>query len=90
MKYFAALLKMKDLQKNTDYHDQHIAFLQQRECEGKIYARGRFADNKGGMAIYMAPSYEEAMKIAENDPYVQSGARTLELYEWDMKVVAGK
>jgi len=90
MKYFAALLKMKDLQKNTDFHDQHIAFLQQKESEGKIFARGRFADSKGGMAIYMAASYEEALTIAENDPYVKSGARSLELYEWDMKVVSSK
>jgi len=34
----------------------------------------------------MAESLDEAKKLAESDPYVSSGARVLELYEWDMKV----
>ncbi|MEJ2171037.1 MAG: YciI family protein [Desulfobacterales bacterium] len=55
-----------------------------------MFARGRFADGKGGLVIYMAPSLEEATRIAESDPYIASGARTLEVYEWDMKVAAGK
>jgi uncharacterized protein YciI len=38
----------------------------------------------------MAESMEEARKIAESDPYVALGARTLELYEWDMQVVSGQ
>ena len=86
MKYFAAFLKMKDLEKNTNYRQQHIDFLQQNEKEGNIYARGRFADSKGGLIIYAAPSLDEAMKLAESDPYVASGARALEVFEWDMKV----
>jgi hypothetical protein len=28
------------------------------------------------------------MKLAESDPYVVSGARFLELHEWDMKVAS--
>lgn len=86
MKYFAAFLKMNDLEKNAEYRPQHIDFLLKNEREGNIFARGRFADNKGGLIIYMAPSLEEAMKIAESDPYITSGARTLEVFEWDMKV----
>jgi uncharacterized protein YciI len=90
MKYFAAILKMKDLEKNQQYHQRHIDFLLQKEKEGRIFARGRFAEGKGGLAIYMAESMEEARKIAESDPYVALGARTLELYEWDMQVVSGQ
>ena len=90
MKYFAALLKMKDLQKNTDYRQQHVDFLVQKEQEGKIFARGRFTEGDGGLVIYIASSYEEADRIAKSDPYVISGARFLELYEWDMKVASNK
>lgn len=86
MKYFAAFLKMKDLEKNANYRQQHIDFLQKNEREGNIFARGRFADGKGGLVIYMAVSLEDAVKIAESDPYIASGARTLEVFEWDMKV----
>lgn len=87
MKYFAAFLKMKDPEKNQQYRPQHVDFLQQKEQEGKIFARGRFTGGEGGLAIYMAESLEEARSIAQSDPYVVLGARTLELYEWDMKVV---
>jgi uncharacterized protein YciI len=86
MKYFAALLKMKDVEKNATYRPQHMDFLVQNEKEGKIFARGRFNDNSGGMVVYIESSFEEAEKIAMSDPLVTSGARTLELHEWDMKV----
>ncbi len=86
MKYFAAILKMEDLEKVEDYRPQHIEFLQQNEGEGKIFARGRFADSKGGLVVYMAMSLEEAMKIAESDPYIVHGAAAIEVFEWNMKV----
>jgi uncharacterized protein len=86
MKYFAAFLRMKDIEKNATYRPQHMDFLTENEKEGKIFARGRFSDNSGGMVIYIASSFEEAEKIAKNDPLVASGARTLDLHEWEMKV----
>jgi uncharacterized protein YciI len=61
-------------------------FLVQKEKEGKIFARGRFVDGEGGLVVYIADSLEEAMDIAESDPLVTSGARTLDLHEWDMKL----
>lgn len=85
MKYYAAFLKMNDPEKNRRYSAEHKDFLLQKEGEGKIFARGRFTDG-GGLVIYMAESMDEARSIAESDPYVVTGARVLELYEWDMKV----
>jgi uncharacterized protein len=86
MKYYAALLNMKDREKNTNHRQQHVDFLIQMEKEGKIFARGRFTDDSGGLVVYIADSLEKAREIAGSDPYVASGARTLELHEWDMKV----
>jgi uncharacterized protein YciI len=86
MKYFAAFLRMKDLEKNVSYRQQHLDYLHQRRKEGRIFASGRFAGNEGGLVIYTAESFDEAKKIAESDPFVLSGARALELYEWEMKV----
>lgn len=86
MKYFAAILKMKDLEKNASFRPQHVAFLTEKEKEGKIFARGRFTDDSGGLVVYVADSMEEAARIAAQDPYVASGARMLELHEWDMKL----
>ena len=86
MKYFAAFLKMKDVEKNQSYRQQHVDFLTRQEKEGAIFARGRFTEGEGGLVIYIAGSIDAARKIAESDPYVSLGARTLELFEWDMKV----
>ena len=88
MKYFAAFLKMKDLEKNKTYHQQHVDFLTENEKAGKIFARGKFMDGEGGLVIYMAASREEATRLAASDPYVAFGARMLEIFEWDMKVTA--
>jgi len=85
MKYFAALLTMHDPAKSQDLRPQHIEFLDRMGSEGKIFARGRFADGAGGLVVYQADSLEAARKIAEDDPYVKSGARTLEIHEWEMK-----
>jgi uncharacterized protein YciI len=86
MKYFAAFLKMKDLEKNVSFRQQHLDFLTKKDKEKKVYARGRFTDNAGGLVIYVADSLEEAEKIAASDPYVTSGARILELHEWDVTI----
>ena len=86
MKYFAAFLKMLDVEKNTKFRQQHIDFLTQNEKDGNIFARGRFTGGEGGLVIYMAESFEEAARLAKSDPYVASGARGLDLYEWDMKL----
>jgi len=85
MKYFAAFLTMRDLAKCQDLRPEHMEFLGQMEAEGKIFARGRFSDGAGGLVIYQTESLEQAVKIAESDPYVRSGARSLELHEWEMK-----
>jgi uncharacterized protein YciI len=86
MKYFAAFLRMKDLEKNVSCRQQHLDYLLQKKNEGRIFASGRFTGNDGGLVIYTADSFDEAKKLAEGDPFVVSGARVLELYEWDMKV----
>jgi uncharacterized protein YciI len=86
MKYFAAILAMKDPQKNQELRPAHLEFLDRMAQEGKIYARGRFADGAGGLVVYMAESLDDARQTASGDPYVMKGARSLELHEWDMKV----
>jgi uncharacterized protein len=87
MKFFAALLPVRDLEKSQEFRPAHVEFLDQKSKEGKILARGRFVDGAGGLIIYKADSLEDAKKIAASDPYVVNGARSLELHEWDMKLI---
>ena len=86
MKYYAAFVRMLDPAKSQDWRPKHLEFLEQSEQKGLIFARGRFTDGTGGLVIYKAESLEEARKLAESDPYVKSGARSLELHEWDLKM----
>jgi len=82
MKYFAAILRVLDHEKNVTLRPRHLAFLEQHHSQGRIYARGPFADGSGGLVIYLAESLESATTLAESDPYVSHGARRLELHEW--------
>jgi uncharacterized protein YciI len=84
MRYFAAFLRMKDKSKNAAVRPQHIAFLEDQESKGRIFARGRFLDDAGGLVIYQADSLEEASKIVGQDPYVLQGVREPEIHEWEM------
>ncbi len=88
MKFFAALLPLKDPEKSQRLRPQHLEFLTRMEQEGKIFARGRFLDGSGGLVIYKAGTLEEAGRIARSDPYVTSGARGLELHEWELTTPA--
>ncbi len=85
MKYFAAFLPMLDEEKSRAVRPRHLAFLEEQDARGKIFARGPFTDGSGGLVIYNASSLEEAQEIAASDPYVTEGARRLELQEWAMR-----
>jgi uncharacterized protein YciI len=82
MAYYAALLHMLDLEKNKELRPLHVEYLEKLEEEGKVFARGPFGDDSGGLVVYMADSYEEALTLAENDPHVINKVRRLELKEW--------
>lgn len=84
MRYFAAFLRMKDKSKNAAVRPQHLAFLEDQESKGRIFARGRFLDDAGGLVVYQADSLEEAQKIAGQDPYLLQGVRELDIHEWEM------
>lgn len=85
MKYFAAIQSVLDADKIAATKPAHLEFLERMVAEGRLYLRGRFPDGSGGLSIYRAETLDEARALAERDPYVQSGARRLDLHEWDMK-----
>lgn len=79
---YAAILETIDPKKDAEILDVHKAYLQKYIDEGKIFAKGPFTDHSGGLVIYKVDSYEEAKKLAENDPAVLEKSRTLTLKEW--------
>jgi uncharacterized protein YciI len=81
MKYVAKLT-IVDAKKNAAVRPQHLKYLNQLYLQGNVVMAGPFADRSGGLVIYEAENMEEARRLAENDPVIVSGARTLELHEW--------
>ncbi|MFS0562922.1 YciI family protein [Terribacillus sp. 179-K 1B1 HS] len=82
MKYFAAFLKMEKPELNQQYRQAHLDFLADLDEKGYIFARGPFTDGAGGLVIYQAEDETKAKQVAEQDPYLINGVRSLELHEW--------
>ena len=82
MIFYVALLEMLDKEKDEQILEIHKAYLQEHIKNGNIYGKGPFTDHSGGMVIYKAASFEEAMELATNDPAVLQGTRKLTLKEW--------
>jgi uncharacterized protein YciI len=62
----------------------HVQHLQELERGGQLVMCGPFHDAPGGMVIIRAGSREEAINIAERDPYVISDIRSYELRTWSL------
>ncbi len=84
MAYYAAILNMLDPERNQTLRPQHLAYLKKGLEAGTIDSVGAFADGSGGMVIYIAETYEQALEMAKNDPYVVEKVRELDLREWRM------
>ncbi|KAB2330444.1 hypothetical protein F7731_19925 [Cytobacillus depressus] len=84
MKYFAAFLPMLNEERSQLYRPQHLEFLDKMSADGKVFARGRFADGAGGLVIYVAETLEDAKAMAKKDPYIVHNARGLEIHQWEM------
>ncbi|MEF3310675.1 YciI family protein [Paenibacillus sp. GYB004] len=81
--HYVALLTIIDQELNAKVRPAHLDYLDRLYKENKVVMAGPFTDKKGGMVIYRADSPEEARALAEADPVVAEGARTLELREWN-------
>lgn len=80
---YVALLTIIDEEINTKIRPAHLKYIDELFKLGKVVMAGPFTDKEGGMVIYRADSYEEAKKLAKEDPVVIEKARTLELREWN-------
>jgi uncharacterized protein YciI len=80
---YVAMLPIIDQDLNAKVRPAHLAYINQLYLQGKVVMAGPFTDKRGGMVIYKAESWEEAKQLAEADPAITEGARTLELREWN-------
>lgn len=88
MNYYAVISKMEDAEKNKKFREAHLDYLEKLGKEGKIFAKGRFTDETGGLVIYQAESIDEVKAYVDKDPFIVEGARSYEVHEWAMKRIA--
>ncbi|MGG1664409.1 YciI family protein [Brevibacillus sp. NRS-1366] len=79
---YAAFLSIIDQDLNAKVRPAHLEYVNELYKQGKVFMAGPFTDKTAGLVIYKAESLEEARKLAEADPVIVEGARTLELREW--------
>lgn len=82
MAYFVAILETIDKKKDAEILEVHKAYLQKNIELGKIFAKGPFTDHTGGLIIYKADTYEEALEVAKNDPVILNKTRKMIFKEW--------
>lgn len=85
MTYFAVLLPMKDEKKSKEFRQEHLDFLEKMRAENRVFLFGRLVDGAGGLIIYQGDNRKEIETLAQQDPYVTTGARGFEIHEWDVQ-----
>src|SRR2546430_5389967 len=67
--------------------DEHLAWLLKLEADGVVFLSGPLVSGPGtgpgsGVTVLRAGSAEEARAIAQADPFVVAGLRTVEVFGW--------
>lgn len=66
---------------------EHLVYVESVGCERYLIGGG-FSNTDGGMILFEAEDYEEARKIAQNDPLMERGLYRYELFAWDLVVLS--
>ena len=69
--------------------DEHFAWMKAQHDAGAIVMSGPSPDLKYGMYLIRAATRGEAERIAASDPYTVAGDSRFELFEWDIRQIAG-
>lgn len=59
---------------------EHVEFLKWLKLENRLILCGPFSDYPGGVVVFHALDKEEALKIAQDDPYIKVGYKSFELH----------
>lgn len=65
--------------------DDHYRFLDKLRAKGLLELAGPFSDKSGGAYLLRVSSFEEAQKIAMQDPVHTSQSSVVTVYEWNAK-----
>ncbi|NER00700.1 MAG: hypothetical protein F6K30_29070 [Cyanothece sp. SIO2G6] len=68
------------------YIPAHKAYVQTLIEQGREAKTGYWAEKGGGMLLFKAKNLQEATEIVAQDPLIQFGCVSYELYEWRIVV----
>lgn len=63
---------------------EHVQHLKQLKKEERLVLCGPFTDHPGGMVVFHATSKEEALVIANQDPFIRDQYKSFDLYTLDV------
>jgi uncharacterized protein YciI len=64
---------------------EHYQFLDDLRDQELVEQAGPFTDKTGGAYVLRANSFDEARRLAEQDPLYLKQCSTIDLHEWDAK-----
>jgi uncharacterized protein len=83
-KYIILLSKVANTKDTETLIRDHVSFLRKLQDQNQLILCGPFSDYSGGMIIINAKSKNEAIAIAESDPFVSAGNRSYEVRTWNI------
>lgn len=80
---FVALLTIVNSDLNQEHRPAHLDYINRLFKQGQVVEAGPFTDGSGGMVVYECDTPEQAQHMAEADPVVAHGARTVVVRPWN-------
>lgn len=77
IRYVILINKQKDYP--LELIKRHVSHLKKLEKSNKLVLCGPFTDYQGGLVIVKTDSIDEAINIAESDPFISEGYSTYEI-----------
>ena len=63
--------------------EEHVEHLKQLESRDKLVVCGPFLERHGALKVLRAVDRNEAIALAESDPFIREGIETYELLEFE-------
>ncbi|OYD73805.1 YciI family protein [Paraburkholderia hospita] len=80
---------VEDPQVLEPHLNDHLDYMIGLEKRGLLFGSGPFKNSRGhltggGLTIVRAPTFEDARRLAEQDPFVKNGLRTFDVRSWTL------
>lgn len=82
--YAVFLNKIEGKELSEELIQAHVDHLRLLDEKDKLVLSGPFTDHGSGLVVLKVANKDEAISIAESDPFVKEGARSFEVRSWQI------